>query len=93
MQKGRRKILKIPKMKKLHKIILTDETIDIPGYEERPWNDLTFFFDPTRASVDEVEELVRLTEEDNVEENDNLETIRRKCDFFPDITSLGLADN
>jgi hypothetical protein len=78
---------------KLHKIILTDETIDIPGYEERPWNDLTFFFDPTRASVEEVEELVRLTEEDNVEENDNLETIRRKCDWFPDTSALDLSES
>lgn len=78
---------------KLHRIILTDETIDIPGYEERPWNDLTFFFDPTRASVEEVEELVTLYEENDIEVNNNLEILRKKVDFLPDTSALGLSEN
>tara|TARA_R110001606_G_scaffold88748_4_gene199891 strand:- start:99 stop:341 length:243 start_codon:yes stop_codon:yes gene_type:complete len=79
---------------KLHKIILTDDqSLSIPGYEFEPVQDVTFHYDPTRITNEEVVEIVTLWEEDNIEENDNLEILRKKVDFFPDTSALGLSES
>ena len=94
MQKGRRKIPKIPKMKKLHRIIFTDDHgLSIPGYEIEPAQDCTFHYDPTRITNDEVQEIVTLWEEDNIEENDNYEKVKQMVDWFPETSALDLSES
>lgn len=79
---------------KLHRIIFTDDlSLDIPGYEFEPADDLTFHYDPTRITNEEVEEIVTLWKEDNIEKNDNYEKVKKMVDWFPETSALDLSEN
>ena len=75
-------------MKKLHRIILTDKHIRIPGYEIEPVYDRAFHYDPTRITNEEVQEIVTLWKEEDPEENDNYEKVKQMVDWFPDTSQL-----
>lgn len=65
----------------MHHIIYIEDNREIPGYEETPWGDGCFHHDPTRAKQSQVNDLIKLLEDDDIFGNDNFDKVQAKCDW------------